>query len=112
MLDERNIDSSIDSIDAIDLFEAFLSVNSKQECIAFLRDLCTPAELRAMKERWLVAQLLNAKDLPYRKIHEETGVSIATITRVARFLFHEDYLGYKTILDKFKDRSQNSLENA
>ena len=47
-----------------------------------------------MADRWRVAQLL-AEGMPYREIHENTGVSTATVTRVARALtYGED--GYRT----------------
>ncbi len=82
-----------------ELYQAFLALSSVNECYAFIRDLCTPAEIKSMQERWLVAQLLHQTKLSYREIHDKTGVSIATITRVARFLHHEKYLGYKTQLD-------------
>ena len=67
------------------LFEAILGLHSLEECRAFFRDLCTPMELQAMKDRWSVAAQLQA-GLPYRQIHERTGVSVTTIGRVARFL--------------------------
>jgi len=54
---------------------------------AFLEDLCTPAELEAMSERWKVVPLL-LEGLPYREIHERTRVSVTTIGRVARTLEH------------------------
>ncbi|NJB77062.1 YerC/YecD family TrpR-related protein [Xanthomonas arboricola] len=54
---------------------------------AFLRDLCTPAELEAMSDRWRVVPLL-IKGVPYREIHELTQVSVTTIGRVARTLEH------------------------
>src|SRR4051812_29663115 len=68
-----------------DLCRAFLMLMDESECRNFLRDLCTPEELRSMSERWRVVQLLKKK-IPYRKIQEMTGVSTATITRVARCL--------------------------
>ena len=52
---------------------------------AFLTDLCTPAELEAMTDRWRVVPLL-LRGLPYRDIHALTGVSVTTIGRVARTL--------------------------
>ncbi len=52
---------------------------------AFLRDLCTPAEIQAMADRWAVVDYLK-HDKPYREIHKLTGVSLTTIGRVARFL--------------------------
>lgn len=54
---------------------------------AFLRDLCTPAELEAMADRWRVVPLL-VQGVPYREIHDLTGVSVTTIGRVARSLEH------------------------
>ena len=57
------------------------------EVEAFLRDLCTPAELEAMADRWKVVPLLQ-QGVPYREIHERTGVSVTTTGRVARTLEH------------------------
>jgi len=64
----------------------------------FFYDLCTPAELEGLVDRWRVAQLL-VQNVPYRKIAEETNVSTATIVRVARFL-HNGFDGYKTIMQR------------
>ena len=55
------------------------------EVRAFLEDLCTPAELESMTDRWRVVPLL-AQGIPYREIHERTHVSVTTIGRVARTL--------------------------
>ena len=67
------------------LMEAISMLNDQKEALAFFTDLCTPAELESMADRWLVVPLLK-KGLPYRTIHDETGVSVTTITRVARCL--------------------------
>jgi TrpR-related protein YerC/YecD len=67
------------------LYQAILTLQSADECRAFFRDLCTPAELQALADRWAVVELLR-KDLPYREIHRLTGVSVTTIGRVARYL--------------------------
>ena len=61
------------------------ALNTPEEVRAFLRDLCTPAELEAMADRWTVVEHLK-RGLPYRRIHQLTGVSVTTIGRVARFL--------------------------
>ncbi|MBL7537476.1 TrpR like protein, YerC/YecD, partial [Escherichia coli] len=42
------------------LYDALLSMQTREEIDAFLADLCTPAELRAFAERWEVARLLDA----------------------------------------------------
>jgi TrpR-related protein YerC/YecD len=67
------------------LYQAILTLKSADECRAFFRDLCTPAELQALADRWSVVELLQ-QDLPYREIHRLTGVSVTTIGRVARYL--------------------------
>ena len=67
------------------LCRALLSLDSVAGMRAFLRDLCTPAELEALTDRWRVVPYI-LKGMPYREIHERTAVSITTIGRVARFL--------------------------
>ncbi|KAB7768149.1 YerC/YecD family TrpR-related protein [Xanthomonas maliensis] len=67
------------------LAHALAQLGRPEEVAAFLRDLCTPAELEAMSDRWRVVPLL-VKGVPYREIHELTQVSVTTIGRVARTL--------------------------
>ncbi len=67
------------------LFAAILTLQSVEECRAFFRDLCTPAELQALADRWAVVAMLQ-NGAPYREIHKQTGVSVTTIGRVARYL--------------------------
>ena len=67
------------------LYDALLTLENADECQRFLADLCTPAEVEAMVDRWTVVPLLK-EGLPYRKIHDLTGVSVTTIGRVARYL--------------------------
>ena len=80
------------------LSEALSSLESPREVREFLEDLCTPAELEAMVDRWRVAQLLN-QGLSYREIREQTAVSVTTIGRVARFM-ERGTGGYRTVLDR------------
>ncbi|GAA0888412.1 MAG TPA: YerC/YecD family TrpR-related protein [Rhodanobacter sp.] len=67
------------------LYEALLSLKNSGEMGAFLSDLCTPAELEVLVDRWRVVPFL-LEGVPYREIHERTAVSITTIGRVARYL--------------------------
>ena len=64
---------------------AINGLRGSDEVRAFLEDLCTPAELEAMTDRWRVVPLLQ-EGIPYREIHERTQVSVTTIGRVARTL--------------------------
>ncbi|MEQ7874422.1 YerC/YecD family TrpR-related protein [Sphingomonas sp. ASV193] len=82
-----------------DLSQALMTPRDEAQMTAFLRDLCTPTELRALAERWHVARLLDGSDLSYRDIHDATGVSTTTIVRVGRFLRHEPNLGYRRAID-------------
>ena len=67
------------------LYGAVLTLRSVEECRDFFRDLCTPAELQAMADRWAVVEPLQ-RGLSYREIQRLTGVSVTTIGRVARYL--------------------------
>jgi len=67
------------------LFGAVLTLKSVEECRSFFRDLCTPAELQALADRWGVVGLLQ-QGVSYREIYRQTGVSVTTIGRVARYL--------------------------
>src|SRR3954464_10614491 len=67
------------------LCRALLTLRTLPEMRAFLRDLCTPAELEALIDRWRVVPYLLG-GMSYREIHERTAVSVTTIGRVARFL--------------------------
>ena len=67
---------------ARDLCEALLTPRDAEEMARLLADLCTPAEIRTLAERWHVARLLDGTDLAYREIHDATGVSTTTIVRV------------------------------
>jgi TrpR-related protein YerC/YecD len=78
-----------------ELCDALLTPRSRDEMRSLLRDLCTPSELRALAERWHVARLLDGTSLPYRDIHDATGVSTTTIVRVGRFLRQEPHQGYR-----------------
>lgn len=85
------------------LFCAIASLRSGDECRNFFKDLCTPAELQALVDRWQVVALLK-QDMPYRKIHDLTGVSVTTIGRVARFL-NDGFGGYETALARIDENA-------
>lgn len=74
-----------DALDA--LSRALAALKSAEEVRAFLADLCTPAEIEAMADRWRVVPYLR-EGVPYREIHDRTLVSVTTIGRVARTLEH------------------------
>ena len=85
MKDHRALTPRQEALAERALFGAIMTLRSVEECRAFFRDLCTPAELQAMSDRWAVVDWLQ-KGVPYREIHRLTGVSVTTIGRVARCL--------------------------
>ena len=87
---------------AYSLYEAILLLETPDEVRRFLKDLCTPSELKSFEERWSVAKNLDTGELSYRQINEKLGVSTTTIGRVSRFLVDEDYNGYRLVLDRIK----------
>lgn len=82
------------------LYEAILSLETKDECRAFFQDLCTFTEIKAMSQRLEVARLLD-QGLIYSEILERTGTSSATISRINRALqYGAD--GYRIVLDRLE----------
>ena len=90
--------SQTDKKECEDLVSAIHKINNFKDLYDFLEDLCTPAELRSMADRWRVAKLLS-KGISYRNIYDQTGVSTATITRVARSMTYGSG-GYQAALEK------------
>ena len=87
-----------ENVDA--LCGALIALNTNEEALNFLRDIATPAEIKALAERWRIALLLDAGQFSYREIAAETGASTTTVGRVARFLKEEPHRGYRTIIDR------------
>ena len=85
MKTHRTVTPRQEAIAERNLCVALAALETPEEVRAFLRDLCTPAELQAMADRWAVVDPLK-RAVPYREIHRLTGVSVTTIGRVARFL--------------------------
>jgi len=82
------------------LVDALLRLDSPDETLRFLRDLCTIGELHDMAQRWAVVRMLDA-GLHYAEISRTTGASTATITRIASWLNHGEG-GYRSALDRLK----------
>lgn len=80
------------------LFKAILELRTIEECYNFFEDIGTIAEIKAFAQRLEVACMLMEKKT-YREIHEKTGASEATISRVNKALFYGAD-GYKLILER------------
>ncbi|NLN65254.1 MAG: hypothetical protein GX144_07590 [Clostridiaceae bacterium] len=86
------------------LFEAILLLRNKEECYSFFEDVGTIAEIKAFAQRLEVAKMLD-QGKTYREIHENTGASEATISRVSRSLnYGAD--GYRLILERLRENAE------
>lgn len=80
------------------LFDAILTLKTKEECYCLFEDLCTITEIKSLAQRLQIASLLY-RGRTYAEIFEITGVSTATISRVNRSLeYGAD--GYRTVLQR------------
>ncbi|MBP3504003.1 MAG: TrpR-related protein YerC/YecD [Bacilli bacterium] len=81
-----------------DLIDAILSIETEEECIAFLNDICTIQELEKLDQR-LKAAIFLLDNQTYEKVIEKTKISSTTLSRVSRCIRYGDG-GYKNIIDK------------
>lgn len=95
-MNSKLVDKSMD-----DLFDAILSLNSREECYKFFDDLCTIPELKSLAQRFQVAKLLYEKKV-YSDIVKLTGASTATISRVNRSINYGSD-GYRVVFDRLKE---------
>ncbi len=88
----------------LDMYKAILTLRNVDECIRFFDDLCSVTELKAMEQRFQVAEFLN-RGMVYNDILEQTGASSATISRVNRSLqYGAD--GYEIVFARLKEQEE------
>lgn len=89
------------------LFTAILSLESIKEAECFFRDLCTTDEIKEMRDRFEIANLVNDK-MPYRTIATKLKTSTATVSRVAAWL-NNGMGGYKSVINKLHHINPSKL---
>ncbi|MEJ8777233.1 YerC/YecD family TrpR-related protein [Pseudogracilibacillus sp. ICA-222130] len=82
------------------LFEAILTLESKEDCYRFFDDVATINEIQSLAQRLQVAKMLHDGST-YNAIEQETNASTATISRVRRCLEYGSG-GYEQVLSKMK----------
>ena len=80
------------------LFDAILSLRTREECYNFFEDLCTVNELLSLSQRFEVASMLK-QHCTYLEIADKTGASTATISRVNRSLNYGND-GYEMVFNR------------
>ncbi len=86
------------------LFDAILSLETREECYAFFEDICTVNELLSLSQRLEVAGMLREKKT-YLEIAEKTGASTATISRVNRSLNYGND-GYDLVFERMSSSEE------
>ena len=86
------------------LCDVLLSLKTREECYAFLEDVCTIKETLDIAQRLWVARMLD-QGISYLAIRGETGASTATISRVSK-CYEYGSGGYRLVLDRLKENSQ------
>lgn len=72
-----------------ELIDHLLAIETPQGMDAALATLLTPAEYQEISKRLQIFKLLKA-GVPHRKIAEQLGVGIATVSRGSRALQHPE----------------------
>ena len=93
----------------LDMYKAILTLRNVDECIRFFDDLCSVTELKAMEQRFQVAEFLN-RGMVYNDILEQTGASSATISRVNRALLYGAN-GYTAVLDAMENAAEKEKKD-
>ena len=78
------------------LFDAVLSLETREDCYRFFDDVATMNEVQALAQRLQVAKMLHDGNT-YNEIEKETKASTATISRVRR-CFEYGSGGYESVL--------------
>ena len=86
------------------LFDAILSLRSREECAKFFEDICTIKKVLDLAQRLDVAALLD-QGVSYQAIAQQVNVSTATISRVSRCLNYGSG-GYKLVLDRLGEEKK------
>lgn len=91
-----------ETIDA--LFDAILSLETREECYDFFEDLCTVKEISDMAQRLEAAKLL-LDGSTYEQIVKTVEISTATISRINCCIQYGTG-GYRQTIEKVREKQQ------
>ena len=90
------------------LFDAFLSLETREECYNFFEDLCTVKEISDMAQRLEAAKLLLGGST-YDQIEKKWEISTATISRINRCIQYGAG-GYRDVIEKLSAQKDTEPE--
>ena len=89
-----------------ELIEAISYLKNQKEITGFLRDILTPAEIEEFSRRFQIAKVLWMTKLSYLEIAQKAETSTTTVTRVAQWLYKENWQGYSVVLERIYGKSK------
>lgn len=90
------------------LFDAFLSLETREECYSFFEDLCTVKEISDMAQRLEAAKLLLGGST-YDQIVKKVEISTATISRINRCIQYGAG-GYRDVIERLSAQKDTEPE--
>ena len=84
------------------LFDAILSLETREECYLFFEDLCTVKEISDMAQRLEAAKML-LDGRTYDQIVKAVEISTATISRINRCIQYGSG-GYRETIEKVRSK--------
>lgn len=85
------------------LYDAIVTLQTREECAMLFKDLCTIPEIKSMSQRLVVAKMLK-DNMVYSEIVTKTGASTATISRVNRSLSYDNCGGYDLVFGRLEEK--------
>lgn len=86
------------------LFDAILSLRTREECYNFFEDLCTVKEISDMAQRLEAAKML-LDGSTYDQIVKAVEISTATISRINRCIQYGSG-GYRDTIEKVRAQAE------
>ncbi len=80
------------------LFDAILTLETREDCYKFFEDLCTIKEVSDMAQRLEAAKMLLG-GATYEQIVKQVAISTATISRINRCIQYGEG-GYRATIEK------------
>src|SRR5699024_1824597 len=87
------------------LFDAILSLETREQCYQFFDDLCTVKEIADMSQRLEAAKLL-LQGKTYEQIVKSAEISTATISRINRCIQYGSG-GYQAVIERVQEKEKN-----
>lgn len=91
------------------LYDALNTLKNIDEVKLFMKDMLTKSELRMLKRRWHIANLLT-EGYDMRTVAQKAKTSTQTVWRVKKIL-EEGFGGMRLVIDRVKEKQLREREN-